>query len=1218
MKVNSTSPFICLILLSLFVWLMPHSSYAQLVVQENFNTNNTKNYWNAYGGACLTASTSSSSSGGVPGCVTASGSPNSYYSSNNPGITMTFGQTGKPLPDLSGSGALRLTNGAWNQNTQQSVNQKGAILSTQSFPSNKGINITFNTLTYGGNGYQSGQSFPGGDGMSFFLIDANNAPQNFSQLGAAGGGLGYACTYPHSQEGIRGGYIGLGIDEYGNFGNALDVGALNDPLGQSGTRANTITLRGAGNINSTASGQFNGTPVLNVCSYGGYLTSGALYSYQSAPLDLYQTYSPDFTYQVSGNTIAITNNYNIVDYCPFDQSGNCYEYVGTTTVYNFQPVNAYPIMAVSQLTSGSIYSQENTSYPNGPSRNAAAQSANLSYYLKLTQTGFLSVSYSYNGGAYIPIISNKNITGVGSGSINNGPLPANFLFGFAAATGSGSNVHEIACFKTTQLTQSSSSGAGNGQQGAPVSGGTFSFLPSYNPISWTGDLGAYAVTPNTDGSISIASNTTWSANCVLTGNTVNTTQCSNSAQAPSSRAIAAWNGDNNHTSGKWAGIEFDYSKNSSFLTALNSGDSQGANRVAYLRGDRSQETTNLFRSRYGILGDIINSSPAWVGVPNAPYSNTWADSIGTSPTPLPENQASTNYSAFKTANASRNNIVYIGANDGFLHGFSAGSGDATAGTFNSSTNNGKEVLAYMPSLALNTIHSSQSNGALDFSGILYAHNTYVDATPDVEDVFYGGSWHTLLVGGLGDGGNLGGVINSASATAKGNIYAMDVTNVGVNETNTSVANRIIGDWNSDNLTCTPSCSGNLGSVVGKPLIRRLHSGNWGFIFGNGLNSANGTSGIFVAEITGGSTSSPPNITFHFIPTLAVTDPTGKGVKNGIAFVTPVDLDGDHITDYVYAGDALGNVWRFDLTSSNPSNWSHTSSVFKLFSASNSSVLQPITTAVTVFNHIDSNNNSRVMVDFGTGRQFPQSLSSAATFTNGAQYLYGIWDWNMSSWNVNKSTQYDSLASAPNISTNNLTQQRLTFNSSYSGTIGSINNDVTASTTPSYTDTNYAVCFPDILSCTQAPTPSYGWYIALPNTNTSSSGTFYEQVIFNPVIENGYFFVNTTIPPSPNTSETCVAGTATGYTYAIDAGTGGLSAGVFGSNTAGVGLNGVGSPYFVTNSNITASNPTASVSMITKTSTEAAWIKLNFACPAGSTACVTPTSSGSRLSWLEVR
>ena len=30
-------------------------------------------------------------------------------------------------------------------------------------------------------------------------------------------------------------------------------------------------------------------------------------------------------------------------------------------------------------------------------------------------------------------------------------------------------------------------------------------------------------------------------------------------------------------------------------------------------------------------------------------------------------------------------------------------------------------------------------------------------------------------------------------------------------------------------------------------------------------------------------------------------------------MAPADLDGDHITDYVYAGDLLGNLWRFDLT-----------------------------------------------------------------------------------------------------------------------------------------------------------------------------------------------------------------------------------------------------------------------------------------------------------------
>ena len=44
-----------------------------------------------------------------------------------------------------------------------------------------------------------------------------------------------------------------------------------------------------------------------------------------------------------------------------------------------------------------------------------------------------------------------------------------------------------------------------------------------------------------------------------------------------------------------------------------------------------------------------------------------------------------------------------------------------------------------------------------------------------------------------------------------------------------------------------------------------------------------------------------------------------GTPNAIEFVSPADLDGDHITDYVYAGDILGNVWRFDLTDQNPSN-----------------------------------------------------------------------------------------------------------------------------------------------------------------------------------------------------------------------------------------------------------------------------------------------------------
>ena len=49
--------------------------------------------------------------------------------------------------------------------------------------------------------------------------------------------------------------------------------------------------------------------------------------------------------------------------------------------------------------------------------------------------------------------------------------------------------------------------------------------------------------------------------------------------------------------------------------------------------------------------------------------------------------------------------------------------------------------------------------------------------------------------------------------------------------------------------------------------------------------------------------------------------TGKaGAATASRTSASADLDGDHITDYVYAGDLLGNVWRFDLTGSSPSSW----------------------------------------------------------------------------------------------------------------------------------------------------------------------------------------------------------------------------------------------------------------------------------------------------------
>src|SRR5262249_34638693 len=152
-----------------------------------------------------------------------------------------------------------------------------------------------------------------------------------------------------------------------------------------------------------------------------------------------------------------------------------------------------------------------------------------------------------------------------------------------------------------------------------------------------------------------------------------------------------------------------------------------------------------------------------------------------------------------------------------------------------------------------------------------------------------GAWHTWLVGGLGAGGAA--------------IYALDITDPSqFSESN--AASLVIGEWTSSNISCSSSCGNNLGLTYGTPQIRRLHDGNWGVIFGNGLKSASGDAGIFVMVINQSNGSQ----SFYYLSTGTA------GTGNGIAYATPADFDGDHITDYVYAGDLKGNVWRFDLTS----------------------------------------------------------------------------------------------------------------------------------------------------------------------------------------------------------------------------------------------------------------------------------------------------------------
>jgi type IV pilus assembly protein PilY1 len=578
-------------------------------------------------------------------------------------------------------------------------------------------------------------------------------------------------------------------------------------------------------------------------------------------------------------------------------------------------------------------------------------------------------------------------------------------------------------------------------------------------------------------------------------------------------------------------------------------DNQGQQRVQWLQGVRSVEQLQTppgnLRARTFVLGDIINSSPTFVGAPTpGTLPDTFSDKLNSSAT-TPENQSGAQkYSAFASANASRVNVVYAGSNDGFMHGFEAGVGGN--GAKGAANNDGKEVVGYMP-------YDVLVNKAVNLADPLYKHDYLVDATPVAGDVFYNNAWHTWLVGGVGPAGK--------------EIYALDITSP-----SSMTASKVIGDWDSS------SGLSHLGNTVGTPVIARMHNGQWAIIFGSGLHKDNDgsvnstTAGVYIGLIN----STDGSVTFQFIDT-GVGSSTNP---DGIAYVSQVDLDDDHIADYLYAGDTQGNVWRFDVTSSNESNWKVSSfgggssggGASPLFTATDASGhAQPITTSITVL-AVQTGMVTRDMLFFGTGQQTPATATQGVQYAKGssssssAQTFYGIWDWNMTAWNAMSSTKYAALASgAQPVTRDDLLVQTLVAPSDPSDTTHRL-----------LSNTN-VVCWAGDAATTQCATENqYGWLFDLPDPG-SASGEWAgegEQIIFNPTFISGAVVVNTAIPPTVSAVQ-CNPGLQSGFTMAFDPASGGGFAenffadanGGFGGGQAtvsGVKVSGVGTASQVQN------------------------------------------------------
>ncbi|MAZ39409.1 MAG: hypothetical protein CMF49_04750 [Legionellales bacterium] len=372
---------------------------------------------------------------------------------------------------------------------------------------------------------------------------------------------------------------------------------------------------------------------------------------------------------------------------------------------------------------------------------------------------------------------------------------------------------------------------------------------------------------------------------------------------------------------------------------------RGQERIDYLRGDRSLEGRG-FRVRDSVFGDVINSSPVVVSEPDS----NWPD---TAPFPTGNNK----YSLFKSQNEDRAPVVYVGANDGMLHGFDGGSG--------------QELMAYIPS----SIFSINNNEGLHYlTDPDYEHRFYVDLTPTVADAYIktngGGTadWHTVLIGGNRNGGR--------------GYFALDVTNPNQFSAG-NINNTLLWEFTSRD-------DARLGKTYSQPVIGLMNNGRWAAIFGNGYN-ATGTNDaqLFIVYLDGGENGEWQEGRDYIV---IDTEQGNLGNPNGLTSPGAVDLDGNGTIDRIYAGDLDGMLWAFDVSSSSSSNWQSAygngGRPKPLFNAPNN---QSVTTRVTVVKNPNvgdtTGNAPNTIVMFGTGKL----LAANDKFTTTTESFYGIWD-----------------------------------------------------------------------------------------------------------------------------------------------------------------------------------------------------------------------------------
>lgn len=375
------------------------------------------------------------------------------------------------------------------------------------------------------------------------------------------------------------------------------------------------------------------------------------------------------------------------------------------------------------------------------------------------------------------------------------------------------------------------------------------------------------------------------------------------ANAPEDRKIITW-GENKGVPFRWNSLSnaqktcLNVRANSviSANCATNTAtDQQGEKRLKYIRGDRDNElskSNGIFRNRYSAQGDIVNSNVWYTGAPISNY-------------------AFKGYADFVAQWKERTPIIYVGGNDGMLHGFSA--------------KEGSEEMAYIP-------RAVQPNlTRLTWPSFDDNHRYFVDGSPMTGDIDLSDrtssnhtpDWRTMLVGSLGAGGKgyfVLDVTNPEYFTEKNaaSLVVMDKT------LHSEEAINCDATTTTGNNACVNTPSADIGHIFAIPStddsnplhtnqITLLNNNRWAVIMGNGYNSKNGRPVLLIQYLDG-------NKELVRLPATA-TNATGEDVTdNGLSAPRLVDINNDGRPDVVYAGDLKGNMWKFMIASKESSKW----------------------------------------------------------------------------------------------------------------------------------------------------------------------------------------------------------------------------------------------------------------------------------------------------------